>query len=120
MTLATISIADSATADAQALSDGWVVDPRDNVFYVLSLIGSPTAVRTLHAAIAERAELRLSHQGTTHTLKRHAASRYHSRSGRLPSGAVHVVLSCASSGARLIVAENEASSSDTTRGTPTG
>jgi hypothetical protein len=107
MALATLRIADAPTSDGQVWSDGWVVDPRDDVFYVLSLIGSPTAVRTLHAAIAERADLRLTHQRTTRDLKAHAFSRYQTRWGRLPSGAVHAVLSCAPSGARLVVAESE-------------
>ena len=108
MTLAAISIADSATADAQVWSDRWVVDPRDDAFYVLSLIGRPMAVRTLLAAVTERAPLRLMHQRTPHDLKPHALSRCHTRSGRLPSGAVHAVLSCAPAGARLVLAENEA------------
>jgi len=108
MALATLCIADAPTADGQVWSDGWVVDPRDDVFYVLSLIGSPTAVRTLHAAIVERADLRLTHQRTTRDLKPHAVSRYHTRSGRLPSGAVHIVVSCAPPGARLVLAESEA------------
>src|SRR3989442_6263594 len=88
MALATLCIADSAIADGQVWSDGWVVDPRDDVFYVLSIIGSPTAVRTLHVAIAERANLRLTHQPTTRDFKPHAVRRYQTRSGRLPSGAV--------------------------------
>ena len=108
MALATLSIADSPTPDGQVWSDAWVVDRRDDVFYVLSLIGSPTAVRTLQAAIAERADLRLTHQRTTRDLKPHAVSRYQTRSGRLPSGAVHAVLSCAPSGDRLVLAESEA------------
>ncbi len=108
MVLASLSVTDSPTAEGQVWSDGWVVDPRDDVFYVLSLIGSPTAVRTLHAAIAERAELRLTHQRSTRNLKPHAVSRYQVRSGRLPSGAVHAILSCAPSGARLVLAESEA------------
>src|SRR5437867_12724479 len=108
MTLPTISITDSATANAQVWSDRWVVDPRDDVFYVLSLIGSPTSVRALHAAIAEHANLRLTHQRTTRDLKPHAFSRYEARSGRLPCGAVHAVLSCVPSGARLVLAESEA------------
>lgn len=108
MALATLRIADAPTADGQVWTDGWVVDPGDDVFYVLSLIGSPTAVRTLQAAIAERADLQLTHQRTPCALKPHAVSRYQTRSGRLPSGAVHVLLSCAPAGARLIVAESEA------------
>src|SRR5439155_5691070 len=67
-----------------------------------------TAVRTLNAAIAEHAGLRLTHQRTTLDLKPHALSRYQTRSGRLPSGALHAVLSCAPSGARLVLAESEA------------
>lgn len=108
MALATIHIADASTAEGQAWSDGWVVDPRDDVFYVLSLIGSPTTVRTIQGAIAERAHLHLTHQRTTLDLKPHAASRYHMRSGRLPSGAVHLLLSCAPSGVRLLLAQSEA------------
>lgn len=108
MALATLRIADAPTADGPVWSDGWVVDPRDDVFYVLSLIGSPTAVRTLHAAIAERADLRLTYQRTTRDLKPHAVSRYQTRSGRLPSGAVNAVLSCAPSDARLVLAQSEA------------
>ena len=108
MALATLSIAHSPTPDGHVWSDGWVVDPRDDVFYALSLIGSPTAVRSLQAAIAERANLRLTHQRTTRDLKPHVVSRYQRRSGRLPSGAVHAVLSCAPSGARLVLAESEA------------
>lgn len=108
MALATLCIADAPTADGQAWSDGWVVDSRDDVFYVLSLLGSRTAVRTLHTAIAERASLRLTHQRATRDLKPHAVSRYQTRAGRLPSGAVHTVLSCAPSGARLVLAESEA------------
>src|SRR2546427_12135688 len=95
MALATPSIADSPTPDGHVWSDGWVVDPRDDVFYALSLIGSPTAVRSLQAAIAERANLRLTHQRTTRDLKPHVVNRYQRRSGRLPSGAVHAVLRCA-------------------------
>jgi len=108
MGLATLTIADTAASDGQVWTDGWVVDPRDDVFYGLSLIGSPTAVRTLQAAIAERADLRLTHQRSTRTLKPHAVSRYQTRSGRLPSGALHALLSCAPSGARLVLAESEA------------
>ncbi len=108
MALATLCIADSPTADGQVWTDGWVVDPRDDVFYVLSLIGSATAVRTLHAAIAGRAGLRLTHQRTTRDLKPHPFSRYQTRSGRLPSRTVHAVLSCAPPGARLVLAESEA------------
>ncbi len=108
MALATLRIADAPTADTQVWSDGWIIDPRDDVFYVLSLIGSPTAVRTVHTAIAERANLRLTHQRTARDLKPHAFSRYQARSGRLPCGAVHAVLSCAPSGARLVLAESEA------------
>ncbi|MGH7338866.1 MAG: hypothetical protein ACREKH_00085 [Candidatus Rokuibacteriota bacterium] len=108
MALATLCIADAPAPDGQVWSDGWVVDPRDDVLYVLSLIGSPTSVRVLHAAIAERTNLRLTHQHTTRDLKPHAVSRYQTRSGRLPSGAVHAVLSCAPSGARLVLAESEA------------
>jgi hypothetical protein len=108
MALATIHITDAATAEGQAWSDGWVVDPRDDVFYVLSLIGSPTAVRTIQAAVTERANLRLTHERTTCDLKPHAASRYHTRSGRLPSGAVHALLSCAPSRVRLVLAQSEA------------
>src|SRR2546428_104972 len=84
MAHATLSIADSPTPDGHVWSDGWVVDPRDDVFYALSLIGSPTAVRSLQAAIAERANLRLTHQRTTRDLKPHVVSRYQRRSGRLP------------------------------------
>jgi hypothetical protein len=107
MALAALRIADAPTADGQVWSDGWVVDPRDDVIYVLSLIGSPTAVRTLHAAIAERADLRLTHQRTTRDLKPHALSRYQTRWGRLPSGAVHAVISFPPAGARLVMAESE-------------
>ena len=35
MALATLCIADSPTADGQVWTDGWVVDSRDDVFYVL-------------------------------------------------------------------------------------
>jgi hypothetical protein len=108
MTLATLRITDSVAADARAWCDGWVVDPRDDVFYVLSLIGSPTAVRTIQAAVTERANLRLTYERTTCDLKPHAASRYHTRWGRLPSGAIHALLSCAPSGVRLILAQSEA------------
>lgn len=108
MALATLFVADSSARDGHVWSDGWVVDPRDDVFYVLSLIGSATAVRTVHAAITERVGLRLTHQRSRCDLKPHAFGRYQSRSGRLPSGAVHAVLSCAPAGARLIVAESEA------------
>src|ERR1043166_3493440 len=108
MALATLSIADSPTPGGHVWSDAWVADPRDDVFYVLSLIGSPAAVRAIHAAITERAALRLTHQRRTHDLKPHAVSRYHTRSGRLPSGAVHAVLSCVPAGARLVLAESEA------------
>jgi hypothetical protein len=107
MTLATISIADSATSGEQVWSDRWVVDPRDDVFYVLSLFGSPTAVRMLHAAIAERASLRITHQRTTRDLKPHPFGRYQAHSGRLPCGAVHLVLSYAPARARLVLAEQE-------------
>src|SRR5207245_5469982 len=107
MPLATVRIADSPTPDGHVWSDGWVVDSRDDVFYVLSLIGSATAIRTVQAAVAERAGLRLTHQRTTRDLKPHAFSGYQTRSGRLPSGAVHAVLSCAPSGARLVLAESE-------------
>src|SRR5687768_656675 len=106
MTLATVCIADSPSTDGQAWSDGWAIDSRNDVFHVLSLIGHPTAVRTLHAAITERASLRITHQGTTRDLKPHAFGRYQARSGRLPCGAVHLVLSCAPSGARLVLAEH--------------
>jgi hypothetical protein len=107
MALATVCIADSPSADSQAWSDGWGIDSRDDVFYVLSLIGTPTAVRTLHAAIAGRASLRLTHQRTTRDLKPHAFGRYQARSGRLPCGAVHLVLSYAPASARLVLAEHE-------------
>src|SRR5213596_909356 len=108
MALAALRIADAPTADGHVWSDAWAVDPRDDVFYVLSLIGSPTAIRSLHAAIGERADLRLTHQRTTRDLKPHASSRYQTRSGRLLSGAVHSVLTCAPAGARLVVAQSEA------------
>jgi hypothetical protein len=108
MELAPIFIADSSAPDARVWSDGWVVDPRDDVFYVLSLIGSATAIRAIHAAITERAALRLTHQRSVCDLKPHAFSRYQSRSGRLPCGAVHTVLSCAPAGVRLVLAESEA------------
>jgi hypothetical protein len=108
VSLATLSIAGSTTPDGQVWSDGWIVDPRDDVFYVLSLIGSSTAVRALHAAIAERTNLRLTHHRSTRDLKPHAVGRYQPRSSRLPSGAVHAVLSHAPSGARLVLAETEA------------
>jgi hypothetical protein len=108
MALATLFLADSSVPDAHVWSDGWVVDPRDDVFYVLSLIGGATAVRTIHAAIAERAALRLTHQRTACDLKPHAFGRYQSRSGRLPCGVVHTVLTCAPAGARLVVAQSEA------------
>lgn len=107
MALATVSVAHAPIPEGQVLTDAWVVDPRDDVFYVLSVIGSPTAVRTLQAAIAERADLRLTHQATTLDLKPHPVSRYQTRSGRLPSGAVHILLSCAPLGARLVLAESE-------------
>jgi hypothetical protein len=107
MRLATLFIADSLAPDAHVWSDGWVVDPRDDVFYVLSLIGNANAVRTIHAAITDRAALRLTDQRTTCDLKPHAFSRSQARSGRLPCGAVHTVLSCAPAGARLVVAESE-------------
>ncbi len=108
MSLDTLSIADPPTPDGHVWSDGWVVDPRDDIFYVLSLIGTATAIRTVHAAVAARAALRLTHQRTTRDLKPHVVSRYQMRSGRLPCGAVHAVLGCAPSGARLVLAESEA------------
>lgn len=108
MTLATLCLADSSPPDAHVWSDGWVVDPRDDVFYVLALIGNSTAVRTIQAAITERAALRLTYQRTTCDLTPHAFSRYQPRSGRLPCGALHTVLTCAPAGARLVVAQSEA------------
>jgi hypothetical protein len=108
MPLATLSIADSPTADDVVWTDGWIVDPRNDTFYVLSLLGTTTAVRALQAAVTERATLRLTAQGATRDLVPVGGSRYHTRAGRLPSGAAHAVVSCTPVNDRLIVAESEA------------
>lgn len=113
--LATVHPAWGPAQAVTAQSEAWLVHPSDDVAYLLSLIGSAHALDTIRRAFLEDTiVLDLTPPrglGRRLSALRSGAWHYRAWRGRLPSGAVHLVLAAARApdapeGPRLVLARS--------------
>ena len=117
--LASVSSAGGSTRDVRGWSDAWVLgsEEGDAHFgidcYLLSLVGSPLAVRGLQSAFLANPPLELARADAGRVRLRPAGKAiYRTRWSRLPCGALHALLVAdlsegPSPGERLILAPSE-------------
>lgn len=122
--LASVSSAGGSTRDPRSWSDAWVLgsEEGDAHFgvdcYLLSLVGSPLAVRGLQSAFLANPPLELERaDGRRVRLRPARGAIYRTRWTRLPSGALHALLVAdlsegPSPAERLILAPSEAAVPD--------
>jgi len=122
--LASVSSAGGSTRDVRGWSDAWILgsEEGDAYFgidcYLLSLVGSPLAVRGLQSAFLANPPLELARADAGRVRLRPAGKAiYRTRWSRLPCGALHALLVAdlsegPSPGERLILAPSEAALPD--------
>ncbi len=122
--LAAVSIASGPPEEVRGWSDAWVLgsDEADESLgvgcYLLSLVGSPLAVRSLQSAFLANPPLELARaDGKRVRLRPAHQAIYRTRWSRLPSGALHALLVAdlsegPSPAERLILAPSEAALPD--------
>lgn len=97
--LARVCLKADAPGAVTAWSDAWVTTSTDGASewgadcYLLSMLGSPVAVRGLHSAFLSSSELSVEPpDGTSLIIRPHWNATYRTRWSRLPSGSLHAIL----------------------------
>ena len=86
MALATVRPLEGETADVTVFSDAWAFHPAERRLYLLSLLGTPTAVHNVQSALSAGIGVRLTISAPQSYELRPATRSMRTRWGRLPSG----------------------------------
>ena len=105
MPLRTLEISDQA--DARLWTDAWAIDPSTHEVHFLSAVGTPSAVRALKKALPSAVDLTIREGPRSIACHGRNWPAYQWRTGRLPSGAVHLLAVRPVRRPRLVIAPNE-------------